>query len=196
MDESSRWDFSRCTILVVVLALHVALVALLVRASRIGTPLASIEQSVEVLFLPPPILPKVRFENARPRRLSGDTAITVAPPDLDSVLPSTQSSSGSNGRGSGVDWAAEARRALQAFEIRNHRPPSNSSVSGGPAEEHWWPRGNHRIGEQYKTANGDWIVWINDNCYQIAVAGPSTMTPGAAEPQTICPASSNASRNP
>jgi hypothetical protein len=196
MDESSRWDFSRYTILIIVLALHLALVALLARNPRIGTPVASLEQSVEVLFLPPPIPPKVRFENARPRRLSGDTAITVAPPDLGSVLPSTQSSSGSNGRGSGVDWAAEARRALQAFEIRNHRPPSNSSVSGGPAEEHWWPRGNHRIGEQYKTANGDWIVWINDNCYQIAVAGPSTMTPGAPEPQTICPESSNASRNP
>ena len=188
MYESSGWDFSRYAILIIVLALHLALVALLARASRIGIPAASVEQSVEVLFLPPAILPKVRFENARPRRLSGDTAI-IAPPDLDSLLPSTQSSSGSNGRGSGVDWAAEARRALQAFEIRNHRPPGNSSVSGGPAEEHWWPRGNHRVGEQYKTANGDWIVWINDNCYQIAVAGPSTETVGAAQPQTVCPAS-------
>jgi hypothetical protein len=196
MYESSAWDFSRYTILIIVLALHLALVALLARASRIGTPVAPIEPSVEVLFLPPPILPKVRSENARLRRLSGDTAITVAPPDLDSLLPSTQSSSGPNGRGGGVDWAAEARRALQAFEIRNHRPPSNSSVSGGPAEEHWWPRGNHRVGEQYKTANGDWIVWVNDNCYQIAVAGPSTMTPGTQEPQTICPTPSNAPRDP
>jgi hypothetical protein len=196
MYESSGWGFSRYTILVIVLALHLALVALLARTSRIGTPVASAEQSVEVLFLPPVILPKVRSEFAHPRRLSGDTAIMVAPPDLDSLLPSTQTSSGSNGRGAGVDWAAEARRALQAFEIRNHRPPSNSSVSGGPAEEHWWPRGNHRIGEQYKTANGDWIVWINDNCYQIAVAGPSTETVGAAQPQTVCPASSGASRNP
>jgi hypothetical protein len=190
MYESSGWDFSRYTILIVVLVLHLALVVLLARASRIGTPAASIEPSVEVLYLPPVILPKVRSEIARPRRMSGATAITVAPPDLDSSLPSPQSSSGSTGRGSGVDWAAEARRALQAFEIRNHGPPSNSSVSGGPAEEHWWPRGNHRIGEQYKTANGDWIVWINDNCYQIAVAGPSTLAEGAPQPQTVCPASS------
>ena len=191
MDESSQWDFSRYTILIVVLALHLALVALLARASRVGTRIASMDQSVEVLFLPPVILPKVRSENARPRRMSGATAITVAPPDLNSSLPSPQSSSGSTGRGSGVDWAAEARRALQAFEIRSHGPPSNSSVSGGPAEENWWPRGNHRIGEQYKTANGDWIVWINENCYQIAVAGPSTLAEGAPPPQTVCPAPPN-----
>jgi hypothetical protein len=196
MDGSSAWDLSRYTILIIVLALHLALVVLLARASRIGTPTASMQQSVEVVFLPPPILPKVRSDNTRPRRLSGETAITVAPPDLDSLVPSAQSSSGPNGRGAGVDWAAEARRALQAFEIRTHRPPSNSSVSGGPAEDNWWPRGRHRIGEQYKTANGDWIVWINDNCYQIALSGPSTALASETQPQTICPASSGASRDP
>jgi hypothetical protein len=196
MDESRRWDFSRYTILTIVLALHLALVIMLAQASRIAAPAASMEQSVEVVFLPPPILPKVRSDNARPRRLRGDTAITVAPPDLDSLLPSGQSLSGSNGQGAGVDWAAEARRALQAFEIRAHRPPSNSSVSGGPAEDNWWPRGRHRVGEQYKTANGDWIVWINDNCYQIALSGPGTSAAADTQPQTICPASSGASRNP
>jgi hypothetical protein len=196
MYESSSWDSSRYTILIVVLAVHLALVILLASASRTGIPIAASERTVQLLFLPPVIPPKVRSESGPPGRLSHETVIAAAPPVLDSILPSSPSSSTSDGRGSGVDWAAEARRALQAYEIRNHRPPSNSSVSGGPAEEHWWPRGNHRVGEQYKTANGDWIVWINDNCYQIAVAGPNTTTPGTPEPQTICPPSSNAASSP
>ena len=69
--------------------------------------------------------------------------------------------------GTAVDWAAEARRAVQAFDIRSHLPASNQSVSGSPAEDHWWPRRQHHAGDQFKTANGDWIVWINDSCYQL-----------------------------
>jgi hypothetical protein len=194
MYESSAWDFSRYTILIVVLALHLALVALLARASRIGTPGASIEQSVEVLFLPPPILPKVRSENARLRRERrygnhGRSSRSGLTPAVNAIFLQGRTAEAQGGLGG-------KRVALQSVRDPQPSAPSNSSVSGGPAEEHWWPRGNHRVGEQYKTANGDWIVWINDNCYQIAVAGPSTMTPGAPEPQTICPAPSNAPRDP
>ena len=187
MDESSEWGPSRYTILVCVLALHLAVLALLIRASRSDSLSFATEQSVQLLYLPPVILPKVRAENTRPRRLSGATDIRVVVPELSLSLPPGQSSSASNGGGSGVDWAAEARRALQAYEIRSHRPASNPSVSGSPAEENWWPRARHYAGEQYKTANGDWIVWVNESCYQIAVSGPSTYAPGATPPQTICP---------
>jgi hypothetical protein len=187
MDESSEWVPSRYTILVCVLALHMAVLALLVRASRSEILSFSLEQPVQLLYLPPATLPKVRADNPRPRRLSGATAISLVAPDLNPSLPPGQSASASNGSGSGVDWAAEARRALQAFEIRSHRPASNPSVSGSPAEENWWPRARHYAGEQYKTANGDWIVWVNESCYQIAVSGPSTYAPGATPPQTICP---------
>jgi hypothetical protein len=195
MEEPSHWDSSRYTILICVLALHFALVALLAWTSRTGIPTHAMERSVELVYLPPVSLPRVRSQNALPRRLGGVTAVAATLPDLNSSLPSTQSSStGSTGSGSGVDWAAEARRALQAFEIRNHRPARNTSVSGSPAEENWWPRARHYAGEQYKTANGDWIVWINESCYQIAVSGPSIYAPAATPPQTICPGSANTAR--
>lgn len=188
MDESSDWNPSRSLILFIVLTMHVGLLAVLTMASRISSSPASLERAVELVYLPPPVnLPRVRAENARPRRMSGDMVVTIAPPELDSTSLPPSSSATSNGSGSGVNWAAEARRALQAYEIRNHRPAHNNSVSGSPAEENWWPRGRHRAGEQYKTANGDWIVWINDNCYQVATPGPSAYTPGATQPQTICP---------
>jgi hypothetical protein len=186
MDESSEWNFSRSLILFIVLTLHVAVVAVLMMAPRAAGPPDPMQTSVELVYLPPVNLPKVRSEAVLPRRLSGEKYIPVAPPTLDASLLSPESSAGSVGSGSGVNWAAEARRALQAYEIRNHRPPHNNSVSGSPAEEHWWPRTRHHAGEQYKTDSGDWIVWISDSCYQIATSGPSTYAPGATQPQTVC----------
>jgi hypothetical protein len=183
----SKWDASRSVILFVVLALHLAVLALRVSASRAGDPVLA-EHAVELLYLPPAALPKIRSENARPRHLSGGTAITVAPPALDSSLLSAPSSSPSSGNGSGIDWPAEARRAVQAFDIRNHRPPE--PVSSGPAEENWWPR--HHAGEQFKTANGDWIVWINESCYRVASSG--AYVPGATLPPTVCPGRTGAPR--
>jgi hypothetical protein len=197
MDESNGWGLPRYVALLVVLTLHVALIAALVMTSQTGSLPASTVHTVELLFLPPVTLPKVRSENARPRRLSGDTAIAIAPPVLESPSPSMSPppASSPDGNGSGVDWAAEARRALQAFEIRNHQPPSNNSVSSEPADVNWWPQSQHHAGEQFKTANGDWIVWINASCYQVASSGPSAYALGAMLPQTICPGQSGTPRS-
>jgi len=195
MDQSKVWGLPRYVTLLVVLAIHWALLTLLM-TSRSREVALSTNVPVELLFLRPVAAPPIRPENSRPHRSSGDTAISIAPPVLESVLPSMSPlapASDGNGSGSGVDWAAEARRALQAFEIRKHQPPSNSSVSGTPAEQNWWPRAKHRAGDQFKTAGGDWIVWINASCYQVA---SSTMTyaPGAALPRTICPGESRTPR--
>ena len=99
-------------------------------------------------------------------------AIAVVPPAFDAPSFAVAAAPGAaKGEGYGVDWAAEARRALQAFEIRNHKPASNQSVSGGPEEDHWRAGAQHHAGERYKTANGDWIVWVDANCYEIAGVG-------------------------
>jgi hypothetical protein len=186
----SKWDSSRSVILFLVLTLHLAMLVLLATASRARGPATLAEHAVELLYLPPEALPKIRSENARPRRLSGGTAVTVAPPALDSSWVSAPSSSPSSGNGSGIDWPAEARRAVQAFDIRNHRAPNDEPDSGGPAEENWWPR--HHAGEQFKTANGDWVVWINESCYRVASSGANV--PGAALPPTVCPGRVGAAR--
>ncbi len=179
----SKWDLSKSVILFWVLILHLAILALLATESRMRGPASLAEQSVELSYLPPETMPKIRSENARPRYFSGAAAITIAPPTLDSSWVSAPPSSPANGNGSGVDWPAEARRAVQAFDIRNHRAPQDESDSGGPGEENWWPR--HRAGEQFKTANGDWIVWINESCYRVASSG--AYVPGASLPPIVCP---------
>jgi hypothetical protein len=187
MAESTKWGLSRYATLIVVLMLHLALFAALLTKSQNRSLPTSTVNSVQLLLLPPVNLPKVRSET-RPRRFSGDTVITITPPVLTSLSPSMSPApaSSSDGSGSGVDWAAEARRALHAFEIRNHQPPTNKSISSKPGEDNWWPQAQHHAGERFKTANGDWIVWINANCYQVAGAGPSAYALGALLPQTIC----------
>jgi hypothetical protein len=198
MDRARVWGLPRYVTLLVVLALHMVLLAALMTASRTRQISVSANQAVELLYLPPATVPKVRAENSRLRRLSGDTAVTMAPPVLDSDLPAPSSpapAADGNGTGPGVDWAAEARRAIHAFEIRSHQPPRNISVSGSPADERWWPPARHRAGDQFKTASGDWIVWISANCYQVATSA-QTSAPLATLPHTVCLSESSARQEP
>jgi hypothetical protein len=185
MEESKRWKLERYVALLVVLALHLALLTVLVMTSTTRTFPASKPHSVELLTIPPANVPKIRSENPQLRRLSTATAISIAPPTLDST--STPPASGSDGNGARVDWVAEARRALQAFEIRNHAPEIDNPNSGWPPEDDWWPQARHHAGEQFKTASGDWIVWINSSCYQIASSVSPASALGATPPKTVCP---------
>src|SRR6202166_3280104 len=189
MGESNVWGAQRFVTLFVVLALHLAVFALLMLISPTRMPSAAANDSVELMLFPPPKAPKVRFENARPQRLHADTAITVTLPGL--TAPSlSPPSSGTDGNASAVNWAAEAHRAVQAFEIRRNHPP-NVAISSSPWSD-WWPR-EHHAGERYKTESGDWIVWISSSCYQIARAGPGAF--GSTPPQTVCPFQPDKSRS-
>ncbi len=68
-------------------------------------------------------------------------------------------------------------------------------MPGSAGEDGWWPLGRHFAGEQYRTAGGDWIVWVSSNCYQVASAGASAAAPGALLPQTTCLGEAGASRS-
>jgi hypothetical protein len=165
-----------------VLALHTAILALLVSASRTVSVALPPGHSIEVMLIPPAKkLPRVRAENARPERMSTNIAIALAPPTFNSSTLSGSSSS-PDGHGSAVNWAAEAHRALRAFEIRRDQPPS-SAISVSSSLDDWW-RGEHHAGDEFKTESGDWIVWINADCYQIA--GWHSSAIGTSPPRTIC----------
>ena len=194
MEQSKGWGLSRYVALFAVLALHLAILAALL-ASRTRVISLAADNPVQLLYLPPASIPKIRYENSRPRSLKGNTEIALVAPVLDSTSPApSPAAAAENGSGAGVDWKAEARRAVQAFEIRSHAPEASDLMTGSPAEDWWWPRTRHNAGDQYKTASGDWIVWISSSCYQIAVAGPSAFAPGARLPQTLCPGDSGTPR--
>jgi len=186
MEEPNQEAGKRCATLALVLVLHAALFAALLMNPGTGTRRVLQPSAVELVYLAPANTPKVHRASAAPRRLGGQALVVIAPPAPDSPsLPLSGAASYYSGDGPGVDWAAEARRALQAFEIRKNQPSGGKSVSGRPEDENWLPNAQHRAGEQMKTAEGDWIVWINANCYEIATSESSPYTVGAL-PETIC----------
>jgi hypothetical protein len=194
MGEVNVWGAQRYTTFIAVLAIHAAVLALLLMTSRTQILSTETNYSVEVLFLPPAKTPKVRAESARVQRLSTDTAISVTLAGLDSSSLAPPSA-GSNGDAPAVDWTAEAHRALQAFEIRREHP-AGSEVLGASPWVNWWPQGGHHAGDRFKTESGDWIVWIDAYCYQVAVSSSSGggLAAGPAPPtRTICPCRPKAS---
>ena len=188
MDESKRWRTRRYATLVTVALLHAALIgALLIPAAHTRITDAD---SLQLLLLPPPSVPHPVSDYPR-LQPSGATAVKILPPVLAALEArsfATESRgpvSRSEGSGSAVDWVAEAHRALQAFEIRTQQPSTDILISGSPAEEHWWPRGKRRAGDEFKMPNGDWIVWVSSTCYQVAKSRPSKDAAEGAPP-TVC----------
>jgi hypothetical protein len=172
----------RPAVLCVVLVLHLAALALLLAHSR-SLRMAGPSDAIELLTLPPVIPPKVRLENARPQHWSTNIAAATAPPTLNNSLE-TGPGSAPDGQGPGVNWAAEAHRAVRAFEIRRHQTSNKALSVSSPLDELGWRE--HHAGDQMKTASGDWIVWINANCYQIAAWHSETPASGPISPRTIC----------
>jgi hypothetical protein len=200
MKESNRRRAARYAVAATVLAVHLVLIAALIMAPPTGGLATATANAVEVVFLAPVYPPKLHVMANLPRR-GGNLAITVEPPVLESLsLPASRApGSSANGEGSGVDWAAEARRAVQAFEIRNHQPSASRSVSGRPEDDHWRPHAQHHAGERFKTENGDWMVWVDANCYEIARAGSGAYAHVAPLTEPICqdrPGAAVASQGP
>jgi hypothetical protein len=188
--ESSAWKASRCSAAVAVLALHLAVVALLLMHSRLPPGLPSTAPAIEVMFLPPLKVPTARADGAHLSRIKVDMGMSLAPPTVDSSSQAA-SAGGSNGGRPGVNWAAEARRAVKAFEIRRDEQVTHATL-GLSLWDGWLARQPHHAGEQMRTDSGDWIVWIDSNCYQVAhwyAGAPQDADP----PTTTCVGTGSAS---
>jgi hypothetical protein len=148
------------------LALHLAVVALLLMGTRSPPAFPTAGPAIEVMILPPPKMPTARADGAHLQRLKVDAGMALAPPSVNSSWQS-ESAGGSDGGTPGVNWAAEARRAVKAFEIRRDQQVMHSTL-GITLWDSWLARQPHHAGERLRTDNGDWIVWIDSNCYQVA----------------------------
>jgi hypothetical protein len=164
--KSNAWNSSRWGAVIAVLALHLAVVALLLMGGRSPPGSSSAAPAIEVMFLPPAKMPTARADGAHLQRLKVDIGMSLAPPSVDSSWQS-ESAGGSNGGTPGVNWAAEARRAVKAFEIRRDEQVTHSTL-GISLWDSWLARQPHHAGERSRTDSGDWIVWIDSDCYQVA----------------------------
>jgi hypothetical protein len=179
-------------ILLAVVIVHVGLIALLMSATTVRGNSEAGYRPLELVYLPKQPLPRVRADSGRPQRLRADIALSMVSPLLDSKPPSAPSS-GTSSRGQGVDWLAEAHRAVRAYEIRRDHPPQNALSGRSPAND-WWPQQGPHAGDQVKTESGDWIVWINADCYKLASWHSTDSALDAGPPQIICPGHPDKSR--
>jgi hypothetical protein len=180
----------RPTVFIVVLALHLAMLALLLTAFRTEKRGDLTDRSIQLMYLAPLKPPQVLADNNRPPRISNNAAIAIAPPVANDATP-MGSASASDGHGSGVNWIAEAHRAVRAFEIRNSQTHNSALSVSSALDERGF--GEHHAGDRSKTESGDWIVWINADCYKIA-SWHSSASPDSLAPQTICRAKAAAAR--
>jgi hypothetical protein len=164
--ESSVWTTSRWGAVIAVAVLHLAVVALLLKGNRSPPGFHSAPTAIEVMFLPPLKQPVARAAGAHLPRLKIDMGLSLAPPSLDASWQSA-SAGGSEGGTPGVNWAAEAHRAVKAFEIRRDQQVTHDTL-GISLWDSWLARQPHHPGERLRTENGDWVVWIDSDCYQVA----------------------------
>jgi hypothetical protein len=172
----------RPTVFIVVLVFHLAMLALLLAAFRIPSGAAPTERPIELVFLAPVKPPKSVVEKNRPPRLANNIVIAIAPPVANASVQ-MGSSSGADGHGSGVNWIAEAHRAVRAFEIRGDQTHNSALSVSSTLDERGM--GEHHAGDKSKTESGDWIVWINADCYKIA-SWHSGRAVDTISPQMIC----------
>jgi hypothetical protein len=165
-----------------VIAFHLATLAVLLATTRTLNLAELRENPIELMFVPRKP-PQVLVERARSPRVSTNIAVALAPPELNSSSQSGPASA-PDGAGSEVNWAAEAHRAVRAFEIRRDQT-KNSALSVSSTWDEPGAR-EHHAGDRSKTENGDWIVWINADCYQIASWRSGAPASGAISPRTIC----------
>jgi hypothetical protein len=188
MRESSSWRARRFITLMVVAALHIGIGALLLMANAVRSVPRSSSRPVGLVYIPTLPPPPVRAESGRPQRLRADIALpplsAVAP--VLSSAPTSAASSGAGNRGIGVDWLAEAHRAIRAYEIRRDQSGGNAMSGKSPAND-WWPQQGPHAGDQFKTEAGDWIVWINADCYKVASWHSVDPAFNADPPQIVCP---------
>jgi hypothetical protein len=189
MGEFETWGSRRYLTFLLVLIGHLIVLAAWMLASRsFVAPAFTASQPLSVVIFPTSPQPKMRLVEVRLQRLSGDLKEWAAPLTLQAPsLPPVTSvpDGGAAGNGAGPDWNAEARRAVQAYEIRSRLPPPGNLISGSPGDDRWWRR-PHKVGDRFKTPSGDWVVWINPRCYQVATAAARSTT-NVQMPQTVCP---------
>ena len=109
MNQSNIWRRPRTMTLIVVLALHIAIIALLLLPRAPGV-FKSSDAPVELMLIAPTPAPRVRFDHIRPHAPNVNVVITPLPPELSPNQQSASQSSGRGNNGLSVNWAAEARR--------------------------------------------------------------------------------------
>jgi len=174
---------------VVVLAFHLGLIVALVRLFETQSFSNPIAAPLKLILLPRVTTPRTRSPLVLQDSFHTDAKISPIP-IAPSPITIPQTAAPNERADSPIDWAGQAQKGAAAatpgsdvtsfdhrFPWESERPP-NSIFEEPPAR---------RAGEQFRTDDGSWVVYISENCYQIS--NPLESTSGLANGmgvQTYC----------
>jgi hypothetical protein len=183
MEERQQWGRSRYAALLGVLVLHVAVLTGLVIAAktRKAMPTAT---PIELLVVPPKAAPAAPPPPTLAERRKKVSALSVPPPP--DALTVTTPNSTPEMAGPPIDWSQEAHdvaasiaRSAPALEETRPRILSNSPFAAPPT---------HKKGDQVPTADGRWMVFVSEDCYQLSkeITHITNATNTGVKIQTYC----------
>jgi hypothetical protein len=184
MHAAPRWNRSRYAALLLVFALHVAFVTGLIMAARARFLTTAPALPIEILNLhqnTAPTVPPPPPASGRRERV----AVTSQTPPAD-ALTVVMPNSSSEVAGPAIDWSREAHNA--AASIAKRPPASSDRFPAPPSNSPFEASPSHHKGEQIPTADGRWIVYVSDDCYQVskAITSVTNATNNGMSLQTYC----------
>ena len=191
--ESKHQHPRRLIVLIVVGALHFAIVTLLILSSktRLALPRAS---PIELIYLPsnvvpekPPAVSVVQKNEKRTTRLEMVATAPTLPSSLTVATPPENANPPQP-----IDWAQQAQSVATESASRGLTPSVSDPVGKSP----FAPAPAHHAGEEFVTTGGDRAVFINEHCYQVAKTfadAPNGIANGMGT-QTYCIQRSNKAR--
>jgi hypothetical protein len=168
MSDRKGWR-SRYGVLLVVVAFHVTLVALLVASSNTLRLLLPAPTFLELVPPPPATAQRVRTDKSP----SPPLEVTRVTPSLDATLALSPELVPALGTfGIPIDWADQARTVADSMIANTDARETRLTPDVAPQKSIFPEPPAHRAGEQHRLDTGEWIVFVSDNCYQISVAIP------------------------
>jgi hypothetical protein len=165
MEDPQRWNRTRYVSLVAVSALHFTVVIVLIITAKTRMVTPQTMPAIELFMLrrpvtqpapaPPPssVSPKLRIE-ARP-------SLSTAVSDAITGTPTTDAAVS----GERIDWAQEARDVAASLAAGDKSEPSSGKRA---ATSPFLQPPPHYKGEQIQTADGRWMVFVSEDCYQFS----------------------------
>ena len=163
MKERQRWGRSRYAALLGVLALHVAVMMGLVIAAKTHLPKEPAVVPIELLVIPPNAAPTPPPPPTPAERKKVSAVPVPLPPEALTVITPDSTSEIA---GPAIDWSQEARDV--AAKIPKGSPNVEATQHPALPNSPFATPSAHHKGEQIPTADGRWMVFVSEDCYQLS----------------------------
>jgi hypothetical protein len=176
---------TRYSVLLLVLALHLAAITLLIAFSKQRLRFSAPTSAIELLLLPPrsSAAAKVLTEPTVPESLP---KIYPNPGPVNALTLVPQAGKSGESSGAAIDWAAEAQsvaaqivaNSVTADPAHGDEPRPPKSIFPGPPA--------HHAGDEITMPSGERAVFVSDDCYQVAASQPANASNTGMVNPTYC----------